>query len=62
MFGIENRTVFKRASTAGQDRTGSPAHGESAVIANPPLNIAPFGRWTLHHQVAPGRLALGWTS
>jgi hypothetical protein len=29
-------------------------------MANPALNLAPFGRWTLRHGAAQRRLALRW--
>jgi hypothetical protein len=30
----------------------------SSIIANPALNLAPFGRWTQRDKAAPRRLAL----
>jgi hypothetical protein len=30
------------------------------VRANPALNLAPFGRWTLRDKAAQRRLALRW--
>ena len=30
----------------------------SSLTANPALNLAPFGRWTLRHKAAQRRLAL----
>jgi len=31
-------------------------------MANPALNLAPFGRWTLRDKAAQRRLALRWAS
>jgi len=30
------------------------------MTPNPPLNLAPFGRWTLRDKAAQRRLALRW--
>jgi len=34
----------------------------SSVVANPALNLSPFGRWTLRDKAAQRRLALRWAS